>query len=56
MLGLKVSIMGTLERKVDGNMIVMPDYIKINEPKDQDTQNITPGVIFNRPRGEDNQA
>lgn len=53
MLGLKVSIMGALQRKVDGNMIVMPDYIKINEPKDQENiQNITPGVIFNRQREE----
>merc|ERR1711998_598374 len=46
-LGLKVSIMGTLEKKVDGELVVMPDYIKIHEPK-QDDQNVVPAVIHAR--------
>merc|ERR1712216_814921 len=40
-LGLKVSIMGTLEKKVDGELVVMPDYIKIHDPK-QDDQSVVP--------------
>ena len=49
-LGLKVSIMGTLERKIDGQTIVMPDYIKIHEPKSEVDQAAGPGVIFTRNR------
>merc|ERR1712070_118797 len=50
-LGLKVSIMGTLEKKVEGELVVMPDYIKIHDPK-QDDQSVVPGVIFARSRDE----
>ena len=46
MLGLKVMIMMSLERKVGKNVYVMPDYVKIHDPKDsaQDINNIVPGV------------
>jgi small subunit ribosomal protein S3e len=35
-IGIKVSIMQSVERKVGKNIVVMPDYIKIYEPKDED--------------------
>ena len=45
-LGLKVKIMMALERKdKKGEIKVMPDYIKIHEPKD-DERDIVPGVQF----------
>merc|ERR1712021_316881 len=47
-LGLKVKIMASLEKKVGKNVMVMPDYIKINEPKDDDVTAIVPGVQFQR--------
>merc|ERR1712195_239664 len=53
-LGLKVKIMMALERKAKGGrgeMKVMPDYIKIHEPKD-DEREIVPGVQFAQRREE----
>jgi small subunit ribosomal protein S3e len=47
-LGLKVKIMASLEKKVGKTTIVMPDFIKINEPKDDDVTAIVPGVQFQR--------
>merc|ERR1711937_1009921 len=47
-LGLKVKIMMSLEREQGKTIKVMPDYIKINEPKDDDVQSIVPGVQFQR--------
>merc|ERR1711935_823102 len=47
-LGPKVKIMASLEKKVGKNVMVMPDYIKINEPKDDDVTAIVPGVQFQR--------
>ena len=44
-LGLKVKIMATVEKRVGKNVKVMPDFIKIHDPKD-DNQNIVPGVEF----------
>ena len=45
-LGIKVKIMGSVEKKLDnGQVQVMPDYIKIHEPKD-DPVPATPGVQF----------
>lgn len=44
-LGLKVKIMQSVERKVGKNTKVMPDFIKIHDPK-EDNQNIVPGVEF----------
>ena len=48
-LGLKVKIMMSLEKKVGTQTIVMPDYIKIHEPKDENL-NIVPGVQFAQQR------
>lgn len=42
-LGIKVKIMMSLEKKVGRVTMVMPDFIKIHEPKEDD-QNIVPGV------------
>jgi small subunit ribosomal protein S3e len=42
-LGIKVKIMMSLEKKVGRVTMVMPDYIKIHEPKEDDN-NIVPGV------------
>lgn len=44
-LGLKVKIMQAVERKVGKNVKVMPDFIKIHDPKDENN-NIVPGVEF----------
>ena len=53
-LGLKVSIMGTLTKKVDGETIVMPDYIKIHDPKnEEELRNVVPSVVFARAQGGD---
>ena len=53
-LGLKVKIMMSLERKVGKDTKVMPDFIKIHEPKDDD-RDIVPGVLFAQQRGEQQQ-
>jgi small subunit ribosomal protein S3e len=42
-LGIKVKIMMSLEKKVGRVTMVMPDFIKIHEPKEDDN-NIVPGV------------
>jgi ribosomal protein uS3 len=55
MLGLKVMIMGAVEVGTGPNRIVMPDVIKIMEPKDEDLKVVTPQVISNQ-QGEDNQG
>lgn len=34
-LGLKVSIMADVKKKVGDRMFLMPDYIQIREPKDE---------------------
>jgi len=53
-LGLKVSIMAAVEKGKGKDLKVMPDYIKIHDPKDDNIQNITPGVIpGNAARGGD---
>merc|ERR1712100_212125 len=44
-LGLKLSIMAAVEKGKGKDLKVMPDYIKIHEPKDDDVQSIEPGVI-----------
>ena len=51
-LGLKVSIMADVKRKVGKETKVMPDYIQIHEPKDDDVQSIVPGVRFQGARNE----
>jgi small subunit ribosomal protein S3e len=51
-IGIKVSIMQSVERKVGKNIMVMPDYIKIFEPKDEDLSKIVPGVEFAQRREE----
>ena len=51
-LGIKVKIMMTLERKVGKTIKVMPDFVKIHEPKEENLVDIVPNVIFNK-RGED---
>merc|ERR1719198_506362 len=53
-LGLKVCIMASVERKTGKETKVMPDYYKILEPKDADTKDIVPAVEFHGRRGEDN--
>jgi small subunit ribosomal protein S3e len=50
-LGVKVKIMMSLERKVGKETQVMPDFIKIHDPKDED-RDIVPGVLFAQQRGE----
>merc|ERR1712166_1727333 len=50
-LGLKVKIMMSLEKKVGNRTIVMSDFIKIHEPKEDD-QSIVPGVQFAQKREE----
>merc|ERR1719326_1651546 len=48
-LGIKVKIMRSLEIRQHGKPLkVMPDYIKIQEPKDEDISSIEPSVQFNR--------
>ena len=51
-LGLKVKIMASVEKKMGNDVKVMPDFIKIHEPKD-DNNNIVPGVEFAHKRGGD---
>ena len=50
-LGLKVKIMMSLERKVGKDTKVMPDFIKIHDPKDDD-RDIVPGVLYAQQRGD----
>merc|ERR1712048_323024 len=45
-LGLKVSIMAAVEKGKGKDLKVMPDYIKIHDPKDDNVQSIVPGVRF----------
>ena len=53
-IGIKVQIMQSVERKVGKNIQVMPDFIKIFDPKDEDITKIVPGVEFaQRNRGGD---
>jgi len=54
-LGVKVKIMMAVEKKVNGVTIVMPDFIRIHEPKDDHVQSITPGVEFARTNKEEQQ-
>jgi len=44
-IGLKVKIMQGTEIKVGNTTKVMPDFIKIYEPKDEDTNDLRPQVI-----------
>merc|ERR1712127_106948 len=46
-LGLKVKIMQGVEIGHGATRKVMPDFIKIHEPKDEDVQNVVPNVISN---------
>ena len=55
-IGIKVTIMQSLERKVGKNITVMPDYIKIFDPKDEDLNKIVPAVEFAQRRGGDDMA
>jgi len=50
-LGVKVKIMMSVERKVGNQTLVMPDYIRIHDPKD-DNNDIVPGVQFAQKREE----
>merc|ERR1719238_726244 len=50
-LGIKVKIMRSLERKQQGKaMKVMPDYIKIHDPKDMGDEDIVPSVKLENTR------
>lgn len=52
-IGIKVQIMQSVERKVGKNIQVMPDFIKIFDPKDEDINKIVPAVEFaQRGRGD----
>ena len=53
-IGLKVKIMMSLERKHGKETQVMPDFIKIHDPKDDD-RDIVPGVLFAQQRGDQQQ-
>jgi len=45
-------IMQGTEIKTGPNTVkVMPDFIKIYDPKDEDTNNITPGVVSYKDQG-----
>ena len=48
-LGLKVKIMMAVEKTVGKVTYVLPDFIRIHEPKD-DNMDITPGVMFAQAR------
>ena len=45
-IGIQVAIMQSVERKVGKNVQVMPDFVKIFEPKDENLSAIVPGVEF----------
>ena len=51
-LGIKVKIMMNLKRKVSKSIKVMPDFIEIHEPNEENLSEIVPYVLFNR-RGEE---
>merc|ERR1711935_16139 len=51
-LGVKVKIMMSLEKKVNGVTHVMPDFIRIHDPKDEGVNDIVPGVIHAQKREE----
>ena len=51
MLGIQVKIMQAIEIKQGNVTKVMPDHIKIIEPKEEDN-NITPTVVSTQPEGE----
>ena len=51
MLGIQVKIMQAIEIKVGNVTKVMPDHIKIIEPKEEDS-NITPTVVSTQPEAE----
>ena len=53
-LGIKVQIMMAVERTVGKVTKVMPDFIRIHEPK-EDSQDIVPGVHFAQKREEATQ-
>merc|ERR1711907_200802 len=48
MLGLKVKIMQAIEIGTGANRVIMPDVIKIMDPKDDDAKDITPQVVSNQ--------
>merc|ERR1711971_793198 len=50
-IGLKVKIMQGTEIKQGNVTKVMPDFIKIYDPKDEDTGSITPGVVSYKDAG-----
>merc|ERR1712066_300557 len=50
-IGLKVKIMQGTEIKQGNVTKVMPDFIKIYYPKDEDTNNIIPGVVSYKDAG-----
>merc|ERR1712070_519711 len=52
MLGLKVKIMQATEIGTGPNRKIMPDVIKIMEPKDDDQKDIQPQVISNQQQEE----
>tara|TARA_B110000285_G_C14949894_1_gene526224 strand:+ start:119 stop:859 length:741 start_codon:yes stop_codon:yes gene_type:complete len=55
-IGIKIQIMQAVERKVGKNTVVMPDFIKIFDPKDEDINKIVPAVEFaQRNRGGEEQ-
>jgi small subunit ribosomal protein S3e len=51
-LGVKVKIMMSLEKKVAGITKVMPDFIRIHDPKvsEEEVQKVVPGVQFAQAR------
>jgi small subunit ribosomal protein S3e len=54
-LGVKVKIMMAVELKVNGVTKVMPDFIRIHDPKDEGVNDIVPGVVFAQKREEATQ-
>ena len=50
MLGIQVKIMQAIEIKTGNTVKVMPDHIKIIEPKEEDN-NITPTVVSTQTEG-----
>ena len=53
-LGLKVKVMQGTEIGIGANKKVMPDFVKIHEPKDDDN-NITPHVVSTQAEQEETQ-
>lgn len=56
-LGLKVKIMRGVERIQGGKTIVMPDYFKIHEPKEDPlrVKDVQPSVVSAQKRGDEQQ-